>query len=439
MNTLNTKTDGEKLRIYNLFPRLIGNMTRWLDHIPRIAAMKFNSIYINPFHYPGFSGSLYSPSDYYRFNDLFIDAGSKLTPEKQLIQFIEKAHEHDLKVIMDLVINHTAIDSPLVKQHPDWYVKNEKGGVKNPGAFHDGKMVLWGDLAEIDNASSKDLDGLYKFWNDIVMYYLAMGFDGFRCDAAYQVPSKLWKYITGRAKEKYPRTLFIAESLGCTIEDSIMLADSGFDYTFNSSKYWNYNEPWLIKQYEESFEKVRGVPSIGFAESHDTPRLFTETGGDMNAIYQRCQFVSFFASGLMVPCGLEFGFKKEMNVVSTMPSDWENTDIDISDFFKKINEIKKRYKVLNEECKLTVIDQPNWANVFCFRKTAFDGSESICCILNKDMRNYQFVQFSDINIAIGCAGEVIDISPLYTLDKVNKSFEYNLRPGQVILLYAASH
>lgn len=437
MKIMNSKLSDEKLRLYNLFPRLAGNMTEWLEHIARIAAMNFNSIYINPFHYPGFSGSLYSPSDYYRFNDLFIDTNSKLSPEAQLKLFIDKAHDHKLKVIMDLVINHTAIDSPLVKEHPDWYLKDGAGKVKNPGAVHDGKMVLWGDLAEIDNAASKDIDNLYEFWRKLVMHYLDLGFDGFRCDAAYQVPSKLWKFLTEHAKSKYPHTLFIAESLGCTIEEAIVLAESGFDYTFNSSKYWDYNEPWLIKQYKDSFEKVRGVPSIGFAESHDTPRLFTELNENMNAICQRCQFVSFFAGGLMVPCGLEFGFKKEMNVVSTMPGDWESNETDLSDFFKKINEIKSRYKILNEECELQVVDQPNWMNVFCFRKVSFDGCEHILCIVNKDVNNHQFVAFGDINSAIGSGGEVIDISPMYAMPSVNKNFEYNLRPGQLILLYAA--
>ncbi len=180
------------------------------------------------------------------------------------------------------------------------------------------------------------------------------------------------------------------------------------------------------------------MPSVGFAESHDTPRLFAELRGDMNAIFQRCQFVSFFASGLMVPMGLEFGFTKEMNVVTTTPSDWENTETDISDFFKKINDIKSSHKILNEECELQVVDQPNWMNVFCFRKISFDSTERILCIVNKDVHNHQFVQFSDINAAIGSAGEVTDISPLYTLPAVNRNFEYNLRPGQLILLYAKS-
>ena len=61
----------EGLRIYNLFPTLAGTIRDWMAHLPRIAEMQFNAVYINPFHYPGFSGSLYAVKDYYRLNPRF--------------------------------------------------------------------------------------------------------------------------------------------------------------------------------------------------------------------------------------------------------------------------------------------------------------------------------------------------------------------------------
>lgn len=61
----------EGLRIYNLFPTLAGTTRKWAAHLPRIAEMGFNAVYVNPFHYPGFSGSLYAVKDYYRLNPRF--------------------------------------------------------------------------------------------------------------------------------------------------------------------------------------------------------------------------------------------------------------------------------------------------------------------------------------------------------------------------------
>src|SRR3974377_562337 len=61
----------EGLRIYNLFPTLAGPVRDWAEHLPRIAGMGFNAVYINPFHYPGFSGSIYAVKDYYHLNPRF--------------------------------------------------------------------------------------------------------------------------------------------------------------------------------------------------------------------------------------------------------------------------------------------------------------------------------------------------------------------------------
>ena len=40
-------------RIYNLFPLLCGPMQEWHGELPRIAAMKFDWIFLNPVHLPG--------------------------------------------------------------------------------------------------------------------------------------------------------------------------------------------------------------------------------------------------------------------------------------------------------------------------------------------------------------------------------------------------
>src|SRR5258707_4331840 len=55
----------EGLRVYNLFPTLAGPIAGWTAEIPRVAAMAFNAVYVNPFHYPRFSRSLFAVQDYY--------------------------------------------------------------------------------------------------------------------------------------------------------------------------------------------------------------------------------------------------------------------------------------------------------------------------------------------------------------------------------------
>ena len=70
--------------IYNLFPLLTGNVRDWTPHLQRAADLGFDWVFINPIHYPGFSGSLYSVKDYFSMNPLFVDG---TTPRKQAAEF----------------------------------------------------------------------------------------------------------------------------------------------------------------------------------------------------------------------------------------------------------------------------------------------------------------------------------------------------------------
>ena len=111
-------------RMYNLFPRLVGSIDKWDAHLIRIGNMGFNWIYVNPINYVGFSGSLYSIKDYFKLNPRFAPEN---TPDpgsfEPLRLFIMKCHDQGIKFMMDLVINHTAIDSDLIEAHPKWFIK----------------------------------------------------------------------------------------------------------------------------------------------------------------------------------------------------------------------------------------------------------------------------------------------------------------------------
>ena len=88
----------------------------------------------------------------------------------------------------------------------------------------------------------------YENEEDYEKLYLDLGFDGFRCDAAYQIPSHFWHRLIHDIKNKYPDIVFTAETLGCTEEQSKQTAQAGFDYIFNSSKWWAFNSHWLLGQ-----------------------------------------------------------------------------------------------------------------------------------------------------------------------------------------------
>lgn len=367
--------------IYNLFPRLLGPMSRWPAHAGRVRELGFNWIFVNPLQYPGFSGSLYAVKDFYRLNPLFVSEGTT-DPMAELARTLEVMHDQGLRVMMDLVINHTAKDSELCAAHPSWFRRDATGAVVSPSAIDPAdarKVTVWGDLAEIDNANSADRQGLWAYWTALVQYYLDLGFDGFRCDAAYKVPARLWEQLIGVARKKKPGALFAAETLGCRLAEVRQLKPAGFDYLFNSSKWWAFDQPWCLEQHEE-FQEI--APSIAFPESHDTPRMPSECGDRLQVLKQRYLLAAVFSEGLMLPLGYEFGFRRPLDVVKSSPEDWEETGRDLSPFIARVNALKLASPVLSAEGHwkpLTTLAAPT----LVLQKTQ-PGCEPALVLVNKD-------------------------------------------------------
>jgi starch synthase (maltosyl-transferring) len=419
-----------KMIIYNLFPLLAGKFSEWGRHFVRAAQMEFNWVFVNPIERPGLSGSLYSIKDYFSFNPLFLEEQSVREPRDQVRAMLEAARGLGLKVMIDLVINHCSIDSELLEKHPGWFQWESEGRVAHPFARENGKKVIWGDLAKFDHENTKDSEGLFFYFLDMIKFQLDLGFNGFRCDAAYQIPGRLWKRLIKETKKLDPDVVFFAETLGCTPDQTKRTAKAGFDYVFNSSKWWDFKSRWLMKQYALIRDTV---PSVGFAESHDTARLCEELNGNENGIKQRYLFAALFSAGVMMPIGFEFGFRKKPNVVNTRPEDWENTNVDLTAFITEVNRIKSRHPTFQEDAPTEIIPNENPNILLMWKASGFNPEESLL-ILNKDIHNMQHVSIESLNDLFQEDSPIRDISPEYRMDRVPEHLSYDLRPGQGIVL-----
>ena len=416
--------------IYNLFLRLLGPMDKWGDHIGRAANLGFDWIYVNPLQRTGASGSLYSIADYFSLNPAFLDAASALPPDDQVRAMTARVHKAGLKIMTDLVINHCAVDAALPREHPEWFKREPDGKIANASCAHDGERVVWQDLAQFDHEHTRDAEGLFRYCLRVVEHLLALGFDGFRCDAAYQVPHNVWHRLINEIKARGKHTVFVAETLGCTADQTKETARAGFDFVFNSSKWWNFHDWWLIEQYNLIRETA---PSISFPESHDTPRLAAELNGNIAGLKQRYLFAALFSAGVMMPIGFEYGFRKSLNVVNTTPADWETTDIELGPFIEQVNVLKKCFPVFREESPLSILPGSN-PNVLMLWKASTKHRDEALLILNKDPWNQQEFYVENLRHFIQSGKPLEDVSPEFQLEYIPQPFHYTLRPGQGIVL-----
>lgn len=421
------------MQIYNLFPLIAGRFPDWTSHLERAAAMGFDWIFVNPIQKLGRSGSLYSIADYFQINKTFLQPRARKSPEDQVRQMAQDAERLGMRLMIDLVINHCAADSKLVKEHPEWFVR-EDGRVANPYCVEeDGTKVVWHDLAQFDHQHSSDTEGLLQYCGDIVEFLVGLGFTGFRCDAAYQIPQHFWRRLIERIKGAHPDTLFAAETLGCSPEQTKQTASAGFDFVFNSSKWWDFSSPWLLEQYELTRQIA---PSISFPESHDTERLFSESGHNVDALKQRYLFAALFSAGVMMPIGYEYGFSNRLHVVESRPEHWEQPAVDLTGFIAQVNRIKNNYPLFREESLIQKLDHPNPA-IFMMWKASTDGSGQALVVLNKDPWNRQHFYTEDLYQHVQAPPPLLDVSPEWPMDHLPTPFEFELGPGMARVMVTA--
>jgi len=137
--------------IYEVFVRdfsRTGDFKGVTQGLDRIQAVGANVVWLMPIYPVGIAnrkgtlGSPYAVRDYMAVNPEF----GTMADFKALVQAV---HARRMKLILDWVPNHTAWDNVWVKQHPAFYVRNDKGGLTVP-RDDKGNLTDWTDVAQLN-------------------------------------------------------------------------------------------------------------------------------------------------------------------------------------------------------------------------------------------------------------------------------------------------
>ncbi|OFW82952.1 MAG: hypothetical protein A2018_00140 [Alphaproteobacteria bacterium GWF2_58_20] len=379
--------------------------------------MGFTWVFINPIEYPGFSGSLYATKDPTRLHPL-IQGDSPENPAVLIRRFVAAAKDHGLSVMMDMVINHTAKDSLLAETRPQWFAHDEDGQLHSPRAVDPGdtnNVTIWGDLAEIDWRAPDFRDEKIAYFQARMAASAELGISGFRYDAAYKLPSDILRTLTQGVKSEFPDLLIIAENLGCTEEETLAMSGCGIDFFYNSSKWWDFRASWLLEQYEHDRHVA---PSISFPESHDTERFATELAAyslTLDTILKwyrlRYLFACAFSTGIMMPMGYEYGFRKKLDVCTTRASDWDeemrDPMFDLCADIQAFNATKDSCPALNTEGPQRLLSEPGAPVIAMLRE---DGNHASLFLMNRDAHVSH--EFPSISLLSGLNGRAFTFSEL---------------------------
>jgi glycosidase len=192
--------------VYQIYPRSfydtdgdgLGDLNGIIQKLDHIKQLGFETIWISPFFRSPQRDFGYDISDYHSIAPEYGDM-------QTCLKLIDEIHKRDMKVVFDLVMNHTSDEhdwfkeSASSKDNPkaDWYVwkdGNGKNGRKPPNNWkatiggsgwhwHEGRQQFyWASFLEFQPDLNYSNPKVKNAMLDVALFWLSKGVDGFRLD-----------------------------------------------------------------------------------------------------------------------------------------------------------------------------------------------------------------------------------------------------------------
>ncbi len=349
------RTDG-KPDYFSFYGGDIAGVREKLDYLQDLGV---TAIYFNPIA-EAKSNHRYDCADY-------LNLDPKLGTNDEFAAFVTDAHSRGIRIILDIVFNHTgnshwafkdAVDKGPESATYDWY---EFRKWPLPGTFTEGGpkpedyYACWwgfGDLPDLnfdlsrpaaqengirDIAKADPNTELLVHLKEVVDRWIGeLDCDGVRLDVANEVPFWFWREFNTWVKTIKPDAYIVGEIWG---NASDWVGPHGFDATMN---YAFFREPVLkfigqgngsAREFDRSLAAGRNAyPSQAVATmmnllgSHDTVRYRQQVGGDLNRVLLAMLFGMTYVGAPHIYYGDEIGMMggKDPDCRRTFP--WDYTE-----------------------------------------------------------------------------------------------------------------
>jgi cyclomaltodextrinase len=258
--------------VYEIFPRnfsATGDFNGITARLDELKDLGVNVLWLMPVHPQGEKmkkgtlGSPYAVKDFYALNP---DYGTAADFKR----LVAEAHRRGLKVIIDIVANHTAWDSVMMKR-PEFYKQDAAGTIIPP-------VPEWTDVAGLNYGNPK----LREYMIDMLKFWVKdFDLDGFRCDVAYMVPTDFWEQARVELEKVKPDIMMLAEAS----KPELLLKAFDMDYswplhaTLNKVMLEGAPASDLKASWEESVKQFpRGSLHLRISDNHDEARAVSRYG-----------------------------------------------------------------------------------------------------------------------------------------------------------------
>ena len=388
------------------------------DQLPRLKDLGVDVLWLMPMYEigvverKGTLGSYYAISDYKKVNPEF---GTM----EDFQRLLDAAHAQGFKVILDWVANQTAPDHVWMDGKPAEFYERDVNG-----------NAIW----EYDWTDTRSLNyenrEVWEAQDDAMRFWLEKGVDGFRCDAAGEMPAEFWHGILPQMNRDYPQIYLLAEAGRENLADPLV--------TFDCNYAWELHH--LLNDLAQGTKTVQDLKDyvardqarfpreafrLAFTSNHDE-NSWAGTEFEREGIYaDACAVLcaTLPQTQLLVYTGQEIGLDRRLEFFEKDPiTDWSANAH--TAFWKKLIELKHNPVLAAGERggDLTWWEVPVPETVVAFSRALKD--RQVIVIANFGKEPYAPV-FNIPGVAYTNA---------FTGEQVEAPCELNIAPGEYVVL-----
>lgn len=393
-----------------------GTFQAFIPYLEQIKSLGTDIVWLMPIHPIGEKGRKGKLGSYYAVKD-FRAVNPEFGTMQDLQQLVKAAHALEMKVIIDWVANHTAWDNQLMKQHPDWYTKDDQGNVISP-------VEDWSDVADLDYSQP----GLTLYMIESMQYWVKNAdIDGFRCDVAGMVPTDFWERARISLEQMKPMFM-LAEA------EQTDLHESAFDMTYG----WELHH--IMNKIAKSTENVSKLDEYLAKNEETYPdyayRLYFTSNHDENSwngtVFERMgdAAAAFAVLTATIPgmpliyTGQEAGLDHRLAFFDKDYIEWKFHPY--RDLYTDLFQLKKRNKALwngREGGSYSKIETGN-PTLFAFKRQK--GMHEVIVILNLSFDP------AEVQLDKYVGPTMLD---LFTMDPIGEEGEAKLAPWEYLVFH----
>ncbi len=352
-----------------------GDLYGVIEKLDYLSDLGINALYLNPI-FASTSSNRYNTYDYYKVDPL-------LGGDAAFRQLIDQAHKRGMKIILDVVLNHTGrgfwqfnhiLENGDKSPYIDWFIiydwplrpysKSEKKPIN---------YEAWWGYPELPKLNTNN-PSVQDFLLEMAKYWMSFGIDGWRIDVPMEIKAPgFWKRFRDVVKNENPEAYIVGEVWA---EANEWLQGDRFDGVMNyvfaknainffGAKTLNLKdfshdeftvEPFDSDQFGKSINEMMSLydwqitcSQLNLIDSHDMPRALWLMGNDISALKLAVLFQMTMPGAPCVYYGDELGLSTSGDPQCRGSIPWGNNeklDLSLLSFYKRAINLRHSNSIL---------------------------------------------------------------------------------------------